>query len=295
MAECDIPEIEKTKIDVEEISQFKSEDDFTGVSVKIVIEVGSYICIAGNIFPTDTKCWSMGQAIVGGHLVRLYKFISAMLDQTCQHRRETSFVFARLAFECIVNLRYLIKNASEELFWSYRAYSLKHEYKLHKIITENIASRGGKVLEIEQRMLNSIEKSFQASGINMEEIQPFQLRNWGGKNIYEKAEDLGLEKAYLAAFGGGSHSVHGNWQDMLEYNLEKQPNGTFMPNFEWNNPRPQLLNAIALLSTEAIIEYLNWITDGNSEYFETKIVELQKRIILLDNLHENFLSRINKK
>ena len=290
MEGCNVPNIKKTEIDIEEVSQFKSEDDFNGLSVKILIEVGSYICIAGNIFPIETKSWSIGQAVVGGHLVRLYKFISAMLDQTCQHRRETSFVFGRLAFECIVNLRYLIKNASEELFWSYKAYSLKHEYKLHNNIKKNIAKRDGEVLEIEQRMLNSIEKSFHASEISMDEIQPSKLRNWGGKNIYEKAEDVGLEKAYLAAFGGGSHSVHGNWQDMLEYNLEKQPNGSFTPNFEWNPPRPQLLNAIALLSIGAIIEYLNWVTDGNSKDLEEKILNLQDRILLLDNLHENYLT-----
>lgn len=279
-----------TEIDNEAISQFKSEDDFTGVSVKILIEVGSYICIAGNIFPIETKSWTMNQAIVGGHLVRLYKFISAMLDQTCQHRRETSFVFSRLVFECIVNLRYLIKNASEELFRSYKEYSLKHEYKLHRKIKENIEKRGGEVLNVERRMLNSIERSFHTSEINMDDIQPSQLKNWGGKNIYDKAENVGLENAYLAAFGGGSHSVHGNWQDMIEYNLAKQPNGSFLPDFEWHPPRPQILNAIALLSTEAIIEYINWVSSGNAKDLEEKITNLQNRILHLDKLHEGFLS-----
>ena len=78
-AGCRFPEIEKTEIDAEAIKQFKSEDEFTGLSVKILIEVGSYICIAGNLFPIETKAWNKNQAIVGGHLVRLYKFISAML------------------------------------------------------------------------------------------------------------------------------------------------------------------------------------------------------------------------
>ena len=125
----------------------------------------------------------------------------------------------------------------------------------------------------------------------MDEIQLSKLRNWGGKTIYEKAYDVGLGEAYLAAFGGGSHSVHGNWQDMLEYNLEKLPNGSFMPCFEWHPPRPQLLNAIALLSTDAIIEYLNWVSAGNAKCLEDKITDLQKRILHLDKLHEEYLSK----
>jgi hypothetical protein len=291
MLECKIPDIEKTKIDNDLISNFQSENDFIGLSVSLLIEVGSYVCIAGNVFPIETKSWNINQAIVGGHLVRLYKFISAMLDQTCQHRRETSFVFMRLAFECIVNLRYLIKNKSEELFRSYKAYSLKHEYKLYKTIKKNIADRGGGELEIESRMLESIKNSFRTSEINMDEIQPSKLRNWGGKNIFEKARDVGLEEVYLSAFGGGSHSIHGNWQDMLEYHLEKQPNSSFKPVFEWHRPRPQYLNAIALYSTEAIIEYLNWISSGTAEEIVEKISDLQERVLKLDMLHEEFLSK----
>ena len=36
-AGCRFPEIEKTEIDAEAIKQFKSEDEFTGLSVKILI------------------------------------------------------------------------------------------------------------------------------------------------------------------------------------------------------------------------------------------------------------------
>lgn len=290
MSECNLPDIKRTEIDTETIRKFSTENEFTGLSVEILIEVGSYICVVGNIFPIETKSWSMNQAIVGGHLVRLYKFISAILDQTCQHRREISFVFMRLAFECIVNFRFLIKNASEDLFRSYRAYSLKHEYNLHKKIHNNISLRDGEVLEIEKRMLNSIESSFHTSKINMDDIQSSKLRNWGGKNIYEKARDIGLEEVYLAAFGGGSHSIHGNWQDMLEYHLEKQTNGFFKPDFEWHPPRPQMLNAIALCSTAAITEYLNWISPEVAEDLHKSIEDLQDRILKLDMLHEKFLS-----
>ncbi len=96
----EFPEIERKEIDLDEIRQFSSEDDFIGVSVDLLIEAGSYICIVGNIYPYDTKTWDSSQAVIGGHLVRLYKLVSAMLDQTCQHRREIAFMFSRMAFVC---------------------------------------------------------------------------------------------------------------------------------------------------------------------------------------------------
>ena len=290
MHEYKLPKIKKVIIDPEIIKRFKVEDDFTRLSLDIMIEVGSYICVAANIFPAKTKAWDLNWAIVGGHLVRLYKLISAMLDQTCQRKRETSFIFSRLAFECIINLRYLIKHESDELFKSYRKYSLQHEYKLYKKISENIKKRSGKELDIERRILNSIEKSFQVSGISMGEIRSLKLKNWGRKNILEKASDLELEDAYLASFGGGSHTIHGNWQDLLEYHLEETENGYFMPVFDWHQPRPQLLNVIALYSTETVIEYLNYIDEGSIKDVEGELINLKERILLLDNLHEKFLS-----
>lgn len=290
MHEYKLPRIKKVIIDPEIIKRFEVEYDFTKLSLDIMIEVGSYICVAANISPAKTKAWDLNRAIVCGHLVRLYKLISAMLDQTCQRKRETSLIFSRLAFECIINLRYLIKHESDELFKSYRKYSLQHEYKLYKKISENIKKRSGKELDIERRILDSIKKSFQVSAISIDEIKYSKLRNWGGKNIFEKASDLELKDAYLAAFSGGSHNIHGNWQDLLEYHLEETENGYFTPVFDWHQPRPQILDVIALHSTETVIECLNWINEESIKEIEDELIDLKKRILLLDNLHEKFLS-----
>lgn len=203
-------EINRCNIDEAIIRQFESEGEFMTLTVDLMIESGQYICLAACILPSDRKAWCLKEAILGGHLVRLYKLINALLDQTCQHRRETSVVFGRMAFECVINLKFLLKNASDELFESYVHYSLKHEKKLRDTILKNIETRGGETLQIEKRMLRSIDKSFLKSEATPEKINT-QQRNWGGKNLYEKAKDVDLEKAYLAAIGGPSHSVHGNW------------------------------------------------------------------------------------
>ncbi len=94
-------------------------------------------------------------------------------------------------------------------------------------------------------MINSIERSFQVSGNNVEDGPKTKDRNWGAHNIFGRAKAVGLE-AYVAAFGGGSHTIHGSWQDLVEYHLEDIDENSFRADFKWHAPRPQLLNAITL-------------------------------------------------
>lgn len=286
-----LPEIEKTILDFETIAEFKSEEDFNGLSVSLLIETGSYVCIAGSMLPANTKTWSSDQAVIGGHFVRLYKLISALLDQTCQHRREISFMLARMAFECIVNVTFILNNYSPELLFSYKAYSLKHEKKLMNRIKKNIEKRNGETQPIEERMLKSINRSFTKSGIDPEDVKAKELRNWGNKNIYEKADNVGLGDAYLAAFGGPSHGIHGNWQDLLEYHLKSDEEGNFTPNLEWHRPRPQYLNVVSLHSAEAAKNYAKWIGYPELDKLVDALCELQERVLTLDSAHEDWLNK----
>lgn len=290
---AEFPDVKRTEIDESHVRAFDSEADFVGLSVSLLIEAGSYICVAGNFYPAETRSWNRNQAILGGHLVRLYKLIDGLLDQTCKHRRETSFVLGRLAFECIVNLRYLIAHASDELFHSYCSYSLQHERRLLARIQANIKARGGEELPIERRMINSIERSFRVSGIDLKDVPKTKERNWGGLNIFERAKAVGLEAAYLAAFGGASHTVHGNWQDLVEYHLENVNEDSFLADFEWHAPRPQLLDAITLHAAETAADFVHYLAPDESGPFVDLLRDLQDRVLLLSRLHEEFLSPEN--
>jgi hypothetical protein len=190
--------------------------------------------------------------------------ISAFLDQTVQRRRETSFIFARLVFETVVTIRYLIKYFSCELVGSYVKNSFKHEIKLRKKIDQDIAARGGVILPIEDRMM---------------------------KNLYEKADDLGMGDVYLGAFSGPSQSVHGSWGDIYSHCLQTDGDEMFSPNIEWGYPRPQIITALARLSLFAIDDYFGFI--GSPELQEAvreHLSDLGVRLDALDHGHENYLA-----
>jgi hypothetical protein len=185
----------------------------------------------------------------------------------------------------------MIAHASDDLFHSYRTYSLQHELKLLERIEANIAGRQGVSLPIEDRMIKSILASFEASALTREDVARHRQRNWSGLNLYERAREIGLEHAYLAAFGGGSHSIHGNWQDLLEYHLEKIDDNSYRPNIDWHMPRPQILEALVTLVADALADYVNFVTDRNAPDFIQRLHDLQDRTNQLSALHEAFLVR----
>jgi Family of unknown function (DUF5677) len=290
IVEAQIPDVARVAVTPDKLASFTSEEDFTGLSVDLLVEVGAFVCIAASLLPGDTKRWTRDQAIVAGNIVRLYKLISALLDQTCQKRRETTFIFARLAFETIVNVQYLVKFATPDLFASYIRYSLRHEKRLHDRIRANIAARGGEELPIERRMLASIDRTARTSGVSLSEVSATGGKNWGGKNLFERATAVGLETAYLAAFGGGSHSVHGNWMDLLEYHIDSVDDG-FGPQLEWRRPRPQVCFATALMATETMGCYFEYVCGEEvSPLLVERLTDVAERILLAGQAYEKFLS-----
>jgi len=286
----ELEDTDRTAVVAADLSKFDSEDEFNSLSVDLMVEVGCLLCIAVNILPTSETGWNRDQAIVGGLGVRLFKLIDAMLDQTCKHRRETAFIFARLIYETIVNLIVLAKTSDPDLFASYVAYSMKHEKKLLDRINKNIAKRSGSALPIERRMIDSIMRKAAASGFDIHSASPSSPKNWGDMTLYEKSERIGFGDVYLGAFSGPSHNVHGNWMDILEYHLEVKDGG-FYPRIEWARPKPQVLLALAKLTIDAIREFMNFIGHLAARVlFEARLRDLWDRILLVDTAHEEYLT-----
>ncbi len=190
-----------------------------------------------------------------------------------------------------LNLSYLCRYCNEDVFVSYVQHSMRHEKKLLDRIQTNITARGGEVLHIEQRMINSIQQKTTTSGVDIENINTSTPKNWAGKNLFEKAKAVDMDQAYLAAFGGGSHNVHGNWMDLLEYHLYVE-DGLFHPDGEWSTPRPQILLALAKLTVEALGAYFDYL--GHLEaraIMKDRLSDIWRRIREVDQLHEQYLQQ----
>ena len=284
------PDIDKTMVTPEVIETFTNEWDYVWIAVELLKESASYVCIGANILG-EKPSWDRNHAIIGGNAVRLFKLLSAFLDQVCQKRRETADILARLVFETAVSTRYLISFFSNELAMSYVKSSLRHERKLLDRINGNVASRAGVMLPIEDRMLKSLRRTAELAGIPLEEIDLSNRAPWGNKNLYEKAVAIGWGELYDGMFGGMSHNVHGSWQDLYTHHLQSDNEYRFTPDLDWNRPRPQQIFAVGQLATQTATDVIAFLGgDFAHDQVKFKLGDLHGRIELADNAHEAYLT-----
>jgi len=214
----------KNEVDRDKLLASQSEDDFMSLAVELFKEVIQMTSILACMYSRDEqlnpKNLTRDEAILSGLLVRLMKLQIGILDNVCQRRSEIVAILFRCLSETVVNIIYLTKSNSSSLYEEYINYSLREEKKMLKIIDENIKSRGYE-LYIEDRMRKSILEAFKKSGFDVEKIDEKNSKPWGG-SIYSRAMAIGMSEAYRGLFGGPSHAIHGNWQDLLRFHLVKE-------------------------------------------------------------------------
>ncbi len=280
--------IHKAEVTKELLDSFASEEDYNELSVFLGNELASWGVLAAGIIPPG-GAWSRDEAILVGLLVRFNKLLSGILDQTCQRRREITFILGRLAFECLVNTRYLIEKGDEKLYQVFVLSSLRHEKRLIELVEANIGKRSGTVLPIEERMMRSIENAFKASGASREDVTKEATAIWSDSNLYRRADEIGWGEYYLGLFAGPSHSVHGNWHDLLEYHLDTTGDG-FIPDFNWHHPRPHMLLVLGVFGAAVLGQYADHVAGEDASALIASLDDLGERFWSVNVAHEAFLS-----
>ncbi|HEY5536088.1 MAG TPA: DUF5677 domain-containing protein [Ignavibacteria bacterium] len=284
----------KTEVNVEAIKKFDSEEPFMSLAIELFKEVCQITSILSCACRLDEKNeprkWTRNEAALGGLMVRISKLQIGCLEQICQKRLEIAMILFRCLHESLINMRYLLNKNTDEIFNEYIEYSLREEKRLLNTINQNIDKRGNE-LHIETRMKRSIDRTFKISSFYLNQVDENKWKPWGEK-IYERAKSIGMEDAYIGLFGLPSHTVHGNWQDLITYHL-KYENGEFSPKTRWGYPRPQPVFVAGLLSAETNRLYLEEIIQDCPE--KNQLIKLLDDIILrirvADELHEQFLQK----
>jgi hypothetical protein len=192
---------------------------------------------------------------------------------------ETIALLDRCIFESCLKVQWLCHKDSDESFMRYLASGLKTEIELESEVKGNIEKReGGKVLNIEKRMLKSIDRHINAAGLNREDVIKAKKLPDSSAMLH----DLGHERLmYVVSQRVGSHHIHGTWPSLLFHYLEVNDDGSFFLRDHDCDTHPNQFIMTPLQVLETVRSFIVYIIESNEE---------SKTIIgLLDSFRQNIL------
>jgi hypothetical protein len=279
--------IEKPEVIPESID---NENEFNRIGVEIFKEVGGLlVTIAGGIKVNSSGNevpYSKEEAVIVGSLVRYSKLSIGFIEQYSQSRLETSMIMLRCLAETYVNLKYFLKYADAHTLRHFIKHSLQTEYEILDILRQNTSDKD--VLEpIEERIIKSMSKAFDDADFDKSQMN--RSSKWNTKIKQRLSEIIG-PSAYALIYGLASHSIHGNWQDLVLYNLEKKDDG-FYPYPDWATPRLQILTVSTIFSCDVLANYIERMLPDNDHSSELIAIlsDITTRAGRLDQMHEKFI------
>jgi hypothetical protein len=120
------------------------------------------------------------QAICTGLIVRILKFMTVVVQLSSQgNRREVVYALNRSVVGSATNLEFLVCADDDKYFDQFVKCSLSPEREFYDKIQDAVAERKGKILPVEQSILDSIDEVCSASGVKIEDVDRKHI-NWGG-------------------------------------------------------------------------------------------------------------------
>lgn len=265
-----------------QMQQCRDTDDFSPV----LFEWYKYIAVVANFFaclrqdsPAVRNFPHPHYAALVGLLNRCSRLMHS--NVVLSHEGlfgETTAILDRCIFETSVRIVWLCRQRTDDAFARFFAEGLKTELALKVRINANIAARGTGELAIERRMLGSVQRCIQTSGLTDAQIE-------GGKKLPDLAamiESLKQDRLmYIVGQKLGSHHVHGTWPSLLFHYLDRDEDGTWHPR---DHNCPTHVNQyvfVPLVVLSAVKAFIEFVFDGpeDIEPLRSLIESIEQEIV----------------
>jgi hypothetical protein len=80
-----------------------------------------------------------------------------------------------------------------------------------------------------KRLLKSVHEKMDAEGLTVDSFAQQKKNHWKiqGKNFYQIFSEVEPPEFYKHLYGIPSESIHGSWNDSMDFNLQRNEDGTF--------------------------------------------------------------------
>ena len=268
----------------------RSNYDFISTLVKLGNGVLYLLRLVAVMAPDEKRAqrgYTRRRAVLIGLFVRLGKLYKCLLDNICQEQGEITLIFVRLIFETKARLEYLMQAKSS----SYRSFvvsSFRAEKEILQAMEEKKTQRA--LLSIEQRMIQSVRKAMAEARISRKELVKMKQWKLNGKDFKTILRNIGQENMYLYGFRTPSHTVHGDWADLLRSHLKKE--GRFYKaKIEFDTPDPRALSPSSILVLDCTIKYVRRLQLDRDRVVTSLAYKLLKKLKEIERAHDVFLQQ----
>ena len=223
-------EIEKiiSRYDEEYVGQsLRSLDDinrFTGTFVRDVAELYDCITRIRNIERNPTG-FGLEDAPILGLLTRIWKLLKEIVTYYEQNNAEIIGILERPLIEAAVTAEYLLMSDTA-IIEDYRKCSYKDRLRILRELKE-----GSKFFETKagKRLLKSVQEKMDLEGFSEDDFKEQKENRWKlqGKTFFDIFKEITDEDLYKYTYGMMSESIHGSWNESMDWCLQKNEDSTF--------------------------------------------------------------------
>lgn len=236
-------------------SSFKTEEELNKYIIQYCNDLSELVDLLSHLINNEThpNYYNLNEATIVGSITRIIKLYKEIIHNYELNKSEILALFVRPFYESFIISKYLIRNG-EESQRNFRIVSYKSRFDNFKILN----NQNNLIIKRQLFKLNAKlkEDGFTISDLEKEDKKS-QKWKLDGKSFWKIHSEVDFTEMYSFIYGVGSDSVHGNWQEIIDFHLTEKGKGYFgFLNYEKCDCRAVItINTILI---ESILEFLEW-------------------------------------
>lgn len=208
----------------ESLTNLEAINSFTGTFVKDVAEIYDCITRVRNVERNPTG-FSLDDAPVLGLLTRIWKLLKEIVLYYERDNAEIISILERPLLEASITAQYLMQQ-NISVMEDYRKCSYKDRLRILRELKQ-----GSRFFETKagKRLLVSIEEKMDIEGFTEADFKIQKNNRWRlqGKSFFDIFKEVSEEDLYKCTYGMMSESIHGSWNESMDWCLQKNEDNTF--------------------------------------------------------------------
>ena len=206
------------------LSSLENINKFALVFYRDVAEIYDCLTRTRNL-ERNPVGFSLDDAPVLGLLIRVWKLLKEVINYYEKDNAEIISILERPLIEASVVATYLM-TSDAKVIEDYRKCSYKDRLRILRDIEDGSAfyeTKAGK------RLLKSVREKLEFESLTAQDFDTQKKNRWKiqGKSFYDIFAEVEHADLYACTYGMMSESIHGSWNESLDWCLIRNEDGTF--------------------------------------------------------------------